>query len=99
MWNGVFFDKKNSAEFDVECINGKCFYQILSGSDEDYTKRTAPKLLKAGESVLDEKYNTSTSGLGRINSALESKTILLLIQGTGSGITKVRCRLKATGES
>lgn len=85
MSNGIFFDRKQASAFEVECVVGACEFQLMSGAGNDFTDHSEAKTLKAGESAK-----------GNYQSKEASQTIFLVAKGTGDGITKVRCTLKAT---
>ena len=88
--NGIYFDDKDFAEYDIECISGNCSWQIKSATNSSWDKVEDEKTLKTGATV---KGNFKVKF--RDTLIKQDATIFLSVTNTSNGIAKIRCRLKA----
>ena len=88
--NGIYFDDKDVAEYEIECMSGSCSWQIKSATNSSWDKVEDEKTLKTGATA---KGNFKVKF--RDTLIKQDATIFLSVTNTSNGIAKIRCRLKA----
>ena len=93
MMNGVYFDEKDVAKFDIEAIQGDCEFQIVSATGNKYNQKSDLFPLNEGEE------NTKENDADiYVVDGFRDATIFLKITGKSKSITKVRARLTGINE-
>ena len=87
MVNGIFYERKYLADYDITCEQGKCEFRISAATRNEFKYHSDVYKLTKGQ-------NKNSEGKSFV-SPTPFSTLYLQVKGRGKGITKVRVKFSA----